>query len=193
MEQVEQNFNKILDKNPFLKSVLLKLNNSGIKYGLYAGTQVSILTSNRMPTDIDFLVADEDILKLKEIFPFALTKDCGDSLFLYIGRNEEIEFMSQDNINIDGSNYTFRLTDLCWKNTTLLKGKDFEFRLCNVVDTILLKSILQRGKEQGKHDLEDIEALMKVCEIDKKYLEQRLLEIKGDQRVIDILKKFDII
>jgi len=146
-----------------------------------------------VPTDIDFLVADEDALKLKKIFPFALTKDCGEGLFLYIGRNGEIEFMSQDNINIKGSDYTFRLTDLCWKNTTLLKGNDFELRLCNVADTILLKSILQRGKEKEKHDLEDIKALMKVCEIDKKYLEQRFLEIKGDQRVRDILKKFNVI
>ena len=193
MEQIEQNFNKILDKNPFLKSVLLELNKSGIKYGLYAGSQVSILTSNRVPTDIDFLVADEDMLKLKKIFPFALTKDCGDGLFLYIGRNNEIEFMAQDNIIMAGSNYTVRLTDLCWNNTTLLEGNDFKLRLCNVVDTILLKSILQRGKEKGKHDLEDIEALMNVCAIDKTYLEQRLLEIKGDQRVRDVLKKFNIV
>jgi len=40
----------------------------------------------------------------------------------------------------------------------------------------LLKSILQRGPDQGKHDVEDIEAVLRSVEIDGDYLRQRLVQ-----------------
>ena len=46
MNQVVENFNKIIIKLPQLISILSELNSTGIKYGLYAGSHVAILTSN---------------------------------------------------------------------------------------------------------------------------------------------------
>lgn len=187
------NFKKIIKKIPFLFSVLSKINQNEIRYGLYAGSHVSILTSNRNPTDVDFLVSDQDAQKLKDIFPFAKTSDFGNGLFMYIGKHEEIEFVSFSDISHFASHYSFRLTDLCWRHTNTLKAKDFSVRLLNVVDTLLLKAILQRGKEEGKHDLKDIEALLKYCRIDKNYLLKRLAEVGSDDRLIHLLKKYDLI
>lgn len=49
-----------------------------------------------------------------------------------------------------------------------------EVRLCNPVDTILLKAIPQREAGEDKHDLEDIGDLIKKVRIDKTYLKKRL-------------------
>jgi len=193
MNQAVNNFEKIIRKIPFLVSVLSKINEAKIKYGLYAGSHVSILTSNRVPTDVDFLVSDKDTQKLKSLFPFAKTKDYGDGAFLYIGESDEIEFMSFADVNLANSHYTFRLTDLCWKHTDLLKSNDFSVRLLNAVDTLLLKAMLQRGKDKGKHDLEDIKALLKHCTVDKRYLSERLLEVGENERLIGVLKKFSLV
>lgn len=193
MNQATENFNKIVVKLPQLTSILLKINSTDIKYGLYAGSHVSILTSNRVPTDVDFLVADDDFVKLKNLFPFAQTKDYGDAKFLYIGKHDEIEFMSFADVNIGSSHYNFRLSDLCWKKSGVVDGVDYKVRVLNEVDTILLKAMLQRGKDLGKHDFEDIEAILQQQSIDKEYLSKRLLEVKQDQRLLDVLKKFELI
>lgn len=193
MNQAVNNFEKIIRKVPFLVSVLSKINEANIKYGLYAGSHVSILTSNRVSADVDFLVSDKDAQKLKHLFPFAKTRDDGDGAFLYIGKHDEIEFMSYADVNLANSHYDFRLTDLCWKHIDLLEGDGFSVKLLNVVDTLLLKAMLQRGKDKGKHDLGDIEALLKHCEIDKRYLSGRLLEVGEDERILGVLKKFGLV
>jgi len=60
------------------------------------------------------------------------------------------------------------------------------------MEIILLKAILQRGPEQGKHDLEDIKKLLKFTYINKDYLRQRLEEINADERMITCLAQFGI-
>lgn len=193
MNQTAENFNKIVVKLPQLTSILSKINSTDIKYGLYAGSHVAILTSNRVPTDVDFLVADDDFVKLKNLFPFAQTKDYGDAKFLYIGKHDEIEFMSFADVNIGDSHYNFRLSDLCWKNSGVVEGDDFKVSVLSEIDTILLKAMLQRGKDLGKHDLEDIETILQQQNINKEYLNKRLLEVNQDQRLLDVLKRFELI
>ena len=187
------NFNKIIAKLPQLISILSKINSADIKYGLYAGSHVSILTSNRVPTDVDFLVADEDFIKLKKLFPFAKEKNYDDGKFLYIGEHDEIKCMSFGGLKIGNFRYFFRLSNLCWENTNLIEGDGFKVRVLNEVDTILSKAMLQRGKDLGKHDLEDIEAILQTQDIDKEYLKKRLLEVNPDERLIKVLKKFGLI
>jgi hypothetical protein len=191
--KIANNFRKIINRYPQLLSILSKLNSSNIKYGLYAGTHTSILTSNRVPTDVDFLIADEDFVKLKKLFPLAKTKAIYNAEFLWLGENNEIDFMSQANAIIGDSHYLFRLTDLCWDNSELIESDDFEVRVLNKADTILLKAMLQRGKERGKHDLEDIKAITEQYPIDKGYLNKRLKEVNPDERLLSVLRKFDLI
>lgn len=193
MHQIVENFNKIIVKLPELTAVLVELNSTDIKYGLYAGSHVAILTSNRIPTDVDFLVADEDFAKLINLFPLAQVKNSGNAKFLYVGTNNDIEFMSFADVNIDGSHYNFRLSDLVWENSSLLSGDNFKVRILNEVDTILLKAMLQRGKELGKHDLEDIEAILRTKTINKEYLSQRLVEVRQDERLLSVLAKFKLV
>ena len=196
MDKIIENFEKISARFPGLTPVLSAINSASIRYGLHGGSHVSLLTSNREINDLDFLVADEDFNRLKRLFPEAKTKDrgkYGSALFLIIGQNEELEFFSHTDFDIAGSHYTFRLSEACWNHTRLIKSGGQEIRLLNEVDTILQKAMLQRKEKEGKHDLEDIEAILQNREIDKEYLQTRLSEINPDERLLKILRKFQLI
>jgi len=185
-----------LQSIPDLSIVIKKLSDNNIKYGLYAGAYVSLITSNRVPTDVDFVVADEDFDKLKVLFPHAQLK--GDEknaggLFLYPSEDHQIEFMAKATVDMDGSHYNFKMTDLAWNNTSLMEINGINIRLCNPIETILLKAMLQRGADKGKHDLEDIEALLNFVTIDKNYLSKRLLECGQDERLLVVIRKYNLL
>lgn len=186
-------FSRILAKSPRLHDVLQVLNNNHIKYGLYAGAYVSIVTSNRTPTDVDVLIADEDFNRLDGLFSESLVKNMPDARLFYPYKDEAIEMMSDQDIDIKKSHYQFRLTDLAWGNTSILNYTGGSVILCNPADTILLKAILQRGADENKHDLEDIEDLIKKIQVDKTYLTERLRQIGPDDRILGVLERFNLI
>ena len=194
---VKTNLKKLLDKIPNLRSVIETLNKNNIKYGLYAGAHVAVLTSNRESTDVDLLVADEDFDKLKELFPNSVIKggksNISDGIFLYPGGAEKIEFMANANMIEDGKKYPNRLTEAVWNKVVRYEVDGLTFLMLDPVDTVVMKAILQRGKGQGKHDIEDIEAIVNVIDLDKEYLKARLKEVEADKRVFRVLKKFNLI
>ena len=194
---VKTNLKKLLDKIPNLRSVIETLNKNNIKYGLYAGAHVAVLTSNRESTDVDLLVADEDFDKLKELFPNSVIKggksNISDGIFLYPGGEEKIEFMANANMIEDGKKYPNRLTEAVWNKVVRYEVDGLTFLMLDPVDTVVMKAILQRGKGQGKHDIEDIEAIVNVIDLDKEYLKARLKEVEADKRVFRVLKKLNLI
>lgn len=64
--------------------------------------------------------------------------------------------------------------------------------IVNPVDTILLKSILQRGAEKGKHDVEDIKAILEHVELDLNYLKKRLLEANALEYTTPLFEKLGV-
>lgn len=89
--QIQDNLQKLLHRIPTLPPVLEKLKETPIRYGLYAGSHVALLTGNRIPTDVDFLVHDEDLDLLRQVFPDIEAKeDESGELFLYTGSDKEI-------------------------------------------------------------------------------------------------------
>ncbi|HUD11701.1 MAG TPA: hypothetical protein VMS08_04790, partial [Candidatus Saccharimonadia bacterium] len=172
----ERNLQALIQKITPLLYVLEKLDEADIRYGLYAGSHVAVLVNNRVPTDVDFLVHDDDLPRLKSAFPFAKTKDVGDGVFLYVGDNDVIEFMGAADVIKGEEVYPFRLTDLAVSKLTTYDIEDVKINLVDPVDTLLLKAILKQGADKGKHDLEDIEAVLQITELDAGYLSKRLKE-----------------
>ena len=58
----------------------------------------------------------------------------------------------------------------------------------SVEDNIVFKAILQRGKEEGKHDVEHIKDMVKHEKIDLEYLRDRIQQCHADKRVTSLLK-----
>jgi hypothetical protein len=137
---------------------------------------VAVLTNNRPPTDVDFLVHDDDIDELKKLFPSARNNESESGTLLYVDDSNLIEFMARANIHKGGAVCPFRLTDLACQHEDTYNARLGTIKIVNTVDTLLLKAILQRGKDQGKHDLEDIQSVLAQTELDQEYLEARLEE-----------------
>jgi predicted nucleotidyltransferase len=175
-EKIKNNLRMLIKKNDALAYVFPKLAAANIRYGLYAGAHVAVLTNNRIPTDIDLLVHDDDLQKLQTLFPFAKTTDLGDGVFLYIGKDDVVEFMGAAGMVKDNTVYPFRLTDEAVARIATITVDGLEVNVVDPVDSILLKSILQRGADQGKHDLEDIKAVLQNVDIDTDYLYKRLVQ-----------------
>jgi hypothetical protein len=72
-DQVIRNINSLIQRTAPLQGVLGILEETSIRYGLYAGSHMAVLTNNRSPTDVDFLVHDDDIDELKKALPSART------------------------------------------------------------------------------------------------------------------------
>ncbi len=191
-DKITENLRVLISKNPDLHEVLTKLNANNIRYGLYAGVHVAILTDNRIPTDIDLLVYDDDIAKLKTLFPNAKVKDDGKGVFLYIDDDELIEFMSSADVVQEDKIFPFRLTDAAVDRIITYEVGEDKIKLVDPVDSILLKSILQRGADQGKHDLEDIEAVVETIDIDTSYLRRRLEEAHALEKARPVFSKLGI-
>ncbi len=193
MDPHVRNYRSLLETAPQLRSVIEALNSHGIQYGIYSGSYVYIATGERTPRDIDVLVADEDIPKVKGLFPACecIDKEC--AVFLYPYRDRSIEIVSRSVVQIGGAEYHFKLTDLAWQHTREIRSEEFSVRLCNPVDTIILKATLQRGKQEGKFDLSDIDALVRSEPIDTGYLEARLREYGLTERLLDALQRFQLL
>jgi hypothetical protein len=176
---IEHNIDTLLDKVPALQYVLNQLAETGIRYGLYAGSHVAVLVNNREPTDVDLIVHDDDLPALRALFPFARTKDLGRAVYLYIGECDAIEFMGRADILRNGKAYPFRLTDLAAEHVRTYTAGRSKIKLVDPVDTLLLKALLRRGQDQGKHDLEDLEAVLNSMRIDQAYLTARLCEVNA--------------
>jgi hypothetical protein len=191
---LHNNLTKLLNNNPQLQEVLMTLYTHHITYGLYAGCYVSLMTSNRDLVDLDILVADDDMKKIIELFPQATYIDKGYARFLSIDSSPPIEFMSHANVSSQGHIYLFRLTELAHTHSHTEGINGTHITLLNPADTILLKSMLQRGESEGKHDIEDIMALLQHTTIDKAYLQERMKESKADDtRVTELLRSLRII
>jgi hypothetical protein len=173
--------------------VINKINDENIKYALYAGCYISVLTWSRKVKDIDFLVSYKDMEKLKRLFPFAETKDYWDCLLLYLWNNNIVEFMSYPEKNINNSNYYLCLTDLAWKNITKINCDWLTINMLNPVDTILQKAVLQRWIEKWKYDIQDIKSIVKVVDIDINYLNKRKLEFDNQKKIAQILLELNIL
>jgi hypothetical protein len=191
-DQVIKNIDSLIQRTGPLKEVLDRLEAADIRYGLYAGSHVAILTNSRSPADIDFLVHDDDIDNLRRIFPSATSKESESATLVYVDDDNLIEFMGRANIRKGGAVYPFRLTDLAVQHLDTYTTKLGAVKVVNPVDTLLLKAILRRGKSQGKYDLEDMQAMLARVTIDEEYLKARLKEARASELTADVWHRFGV-
>ena len=90
----EDNFSHLLHSVPSLDQVIIQLNTAHIRYGIYAGAYVSMLTSNRPAKDVDFLVAGDDFPRVRSLFDDSPDKKIDVTNILYPQGNKTIELMT---------------------------------------------------------------------------------------------------
>jgi len=154
-----------------------RLDEAGVHWTVFAGAAAYCYGSERRVTDVDILVRAVDLEKakdaLKDIEGFDVVAD------LKINVNEEICLFFMDN-EMEAKIQRRRLLDV-------------EIPVIPIEDNIVFKAILQRTEKQGKHDIEDIQCMMKNEKIDIKYLKRRIIKYHAEKRVKPLLQRLRIL
>ncbi len=189
---VEQNIQSLLGSKPAVAALLADFNNHQIRWAIYAGCETALLVANRVPTDIDIIVHDDDFEKTAGLLPTLRRYDNESEIvtttegqkinFVACGlvgqlESTEIDIMAGAAFSIDGHEFPVRLTDAAVNNRLRFRYQDTDIFLANPFDTILIKAFMRRGAEQNKFDKPDAEALAKIISIDSNYRRQRTAEV----------------
>ena len=142
-----------------------RLERASIPWVVFAGAAAHCYGNTREITDIDVLVKLEDLEKAK-----AILTSIGSEAF------DVVAFPD------------FFLDEEMVKRTKQRKLLGVTVPVIPVEDNIILKARLERGKDQGKHDVEDIQVMIKNEPIDLEYLKKRIQRWKAEKRAKALLQ-----
>ena len=185
-------FNDFVSKNKELIPTLKKLNKNGVKYGLFSGSYVTLVTGYRETNDIDFLLSDDELDHIKSLFPDLQVEQKESTLLLYIDKERKLEFGCMGDFLVNSKRYPCRLTKLAQKRVRKVNFGNVRLNLLDPVDTLLAKAILNRGIEVKKHDISDAKKLLLAKKIERSYLLQRANEMHVDERVYSTLSSIGV-
>ncbi|MFN2217570.1 MAG: hypothetical protein ACK2UA_03110 [Anaerolineae bacterium] len=166
-----------------LREVAAKLDGAGMPWAVFAGAAAGVYGADRPLTDVDILVPAENGERLTELFP-----DAG-VLFQQPG----LLHLAFHGIDLLAGLGTADLDSEMAARLTRHELGGIRVPVIPPEDNILLKAMWGRGAEQGKHDWEDVEAMMAfVPSLDWAYLRRRagmLDEVEKAQIVLGRLEQ----
>ena len=164
-----------------LEQVARRLDHAGITWAVFAGAAASAYGAARPLTDVDIIVPSAEGERLAALFPEAQV--------------ERREDHSVSGIQLPGFDILagLSLMDLDAKMAARLTRHDVAGVTVPVIppeDNILLKAIWGRGPEAGKHDWEDVRAMMThLPALDWEYLRWRAEACGLGQRAQQALER----
>lgn len=192
-----------IDRHPETVAFFHALNQHGIDWGLYCGSSAQLLTGNRQSNDIDIVIRDRDFQSVVRLIPTKAmlyqekdtTVVCGDGIALDFPRRsacfwldgQEVEIMATTTARHNKHEYHLAMSRFSAAHRLMFEVNDTQLYVTNPLDTIILKSILQRGPMMGKHDAEDIASLIKAYPIDISYAKKRIAQVHLRERELDFL------
>lgn len=191
----------IADK-PEAVALFAQLNQAGIRWGLFAGSAVSMLTGNRQATDIDILLHNDDFDRAAVILPVTRRTDkatdeitTGDgetiqgeaSVLQVIVKNADLEFIANNVFITSEGRFPTFMTDLAVANRLLFEVDGHRMYFVNPFDTVIIKAFTRRGPEQNKFDAKDVADIMRTVGVDQNYVNARIKETGATPRVLDFL------
>ena len=180
---------QFIAKFPKLESTLSILDKNNIQWMIGGSGSLFLLGNKRVPDDVDIFIQDSDHDKVDMLF--------GIKSFQYTSATENVRNSNPDNdhsmqitshlaITINSTKYDLRITDDVVVNRIQLPYQERTLWLLPPEDVLLIKALLQRGKDVGKNDIEDITNFMKVYAINREYLYARIKAIDARDRVGDV-------
>lgn len=175
------------DRFPLLRSTVEKLNAAKIPFAIGGSGCLFLLGNERQPDDVDIYLRNEDHDAVDQLF--------GITSFIYesplehvrnsnVDGDHSIQLTSHLTITAEGKSYDLFLTpdvlNACLQSTY----DGLEVFLYPPEDVLLIKALLQRGPEVGKHDIEDIEAFRQhYLQLRVDYLRERIQNLGAQDRV----------
>jgi hypothetical protein len=179
------------DVTDFLIFLKKEFRKNNIWWGFFAGFAVSkyVPKLEREVTDIDIFCDEKDFEKAIQImskFPHTgvvRSKGMFDLMSVGFNLSSEVEIVASIRINKDGRTYLFSSDSEMKKRCRMIKVENEDMPFISPEDIIALKLLGGRGRETGKHDIEDALEIMRSVEIDKNYLLERAERSHGYEKI----------
>jgi len=194
---------KWTNDHPQAMAFFHSLNRHRIDWGLYCGSSAQLLTGNRKSKDIDIVIHNRDFWSVVSLVSrnacLYQEKDatvlCGDGIVLDFPRRsvcfwldgQEVEIMATTTARHNGHEYRLAMSHFSAAHRLMFEVGEVQLYVANPLDTMILKSVLQRGPKLNKHDAEDIASLVKAYPVDASYVEKRIAEVQLQSRELDFL------
>lgn len=174
-----------------LEKVARRLDDAGITWAVFAGAAASAYGATRPLTDVDILVPAPEGERVAALFPAAQVKRRKDgTVDVIILPNFDLVagWVGHD----AESTYTIDLDAEMAARLTRHEIAGVTVPVIPAEDNILLKAIWGRGSEVGKHDWEDVEAMMvHLPALDWDYLRWRAGSSGPRQRTEQVVKRLE--
>lgn len=171
--------------------VVESLNDNHIDWMIGGSGCLYLHGNDRRPDDVDIYLADDQhdaadkIFGLKSYFYSSDQEHVRNS---NPGGDHAIQLTSHLELKIAGRTYWFNFGEdsyLQQRQTAEFEGQTV-YTLA-VEDVLVIKALLQRGADVGKHDIADIHAFLAIHpDLDQDYLWRRIDSLNAQERVGDI-------
>lgn len=168
---------------PTLDQVAQRLNDAQIVWAVFAGAAANAYGATRPVTDIDILVPQAERDRLAALFPEAhvIYREDGSVRGLHLPGFDILAGLS--------------LMDLDHEMAARLTRHEIAGTAVTVIppeDNILIKAVFGRGPEQGKHDWEDVQAMLAhLPALDWDYLLWRARTCAPQEQVQQALQRLE--
>lgn len=175
---------------PALGPTILKLNGAQIPFLIGGSGCLFLFGNERVPDDVDIYLPDEMHDKADEAF--AIKSFTYESPLERVRNSNpkgdhSIQLTSHLRLNILGKTYNLSLNQDVFNQAFEVNTQGSFFKLLPPEDVLLIKALLQRGPEVGKHDIEDIRKFLKIFpDTQSAYLNKRIQMLEAAERVGDI-------
>lgn len=165
-----------------LRDVARRLDRAGIPWAIFAGAAAMVYGADRSLTDVDLLVPASEGERLAEVFP-----------------EGELEHREGRFVGLHLPGFDI-LAGLDWLDLdSVMKGRLRHQKIAGVrvpvippEDNILLKALWGRGPDVGKHDWDDVEAMMASLEsVDWAYMRWRAGALQDPGRIEPLLARLE--
>lgn len=165
-----------------LVEVRQRLDAAGIEWAVFAGAAAQAYGSKRPLTDVDILVPAAERKRVEALLPEAEVVDHPD------GRQS----LLLPGIDILPGLALVDLDEAMARRLTRHALDGVDVPIIPPEDNILLKAMWGRGVDEGKHDWEDVEAMMyHLSSLDWEYLRWRAKGIAPRRRAEQVLDRLD--
>jgi hypothetical protein len=147
-----------------LAEVARRLERAGVVWAVFAGAAASVYGSERALTDVDILVPLGEGTRVASLFPGAAVKRQEDGRVRSIGL-PEVDIIAGLTMFEGERAYDVDLDDEMAGRRTWHEIAGVRMPVIPVEDNILLKAVWGRGAEEGKHDWEDVRAMLAHCAV----------------------------
>jgi len=168
---------------------VLRLWLGGTRWAVFSGAAAAVYGSRRVPTDLDVLVEKGQLDGWAARLGAPVTEKVSE-----LGRMRHAQWRGVDICDdvtpvVDGTPRPFFMDREMLRRRRLRLVGGLPAWVVAPEDVVVLKAILQRGRERGKFDVEDIRAVAARQRLDHAYLQRRAARCGATERVLALLQR----